>query len=284
MTALRRAWDTVTSTPLRDLKRGRWRSNAVPAACATVPTMLLPDELRLLDFLAGDYWRGEGVIVDGGSFLGGSTVALANGVRRNLRRRGVPEEAVIQSYDLFTVEDWTRGIYFPEETPAGASTRAAFDANIAPFAPLITVHEGDITAALADPRPVEILFIDVAKHWRVGDHLIEHIFPRLIPGRAMVVQQDYLYHYWNGWLHVAMEYFADEFEQVCDTGRNSVAFRLRKPFAPGRIVPKLVERLPTPEKIRLADRAAARFPEDQAALLRAAKVHFLELLSEEGLA
>ena len=40
--------------------------------------MLMDDELRLLEFLTEIYWRGKGIIVDAGAFLGGSTTALAS--------------------------------------------------------------------------------------------------------------------------------------------------------------------------------------------------------------
>jgi hypothetical protein len=260
------------------VEEGEWRQRALPDACAGVPTMLIPDELRLLEYLTEDCYRGEGAIVDAGCFLGGSTLALASGLRKNLARRHRRETRRIHSFDLFLVEDWTRGIYFPPEVAAGTSTRQIFDRTIAPYAGLVEVHEGDITATRWQGGPIEILFIDVAKLWTTCDWITLNLFPHLIPGRSIVVQQDYLYSEWNGWIHVTMEYFADEFEMLCDTEFNSVAFRLVKPFAPGRIKPNLVAEMPTAEKIDLMDRAGARFTGAQAEMLRTAKAHFLEML------
>lgn len=272
---LRRLWP---ATALQGLRRGIWRERPVPPICRTVPTMLMDDELRLLDYLSGDYWRGKGIVVDAGSFLGGSTVALAHGLRRNLARRLCDETPLIHSYDFFRIEDWTRGLYFPETARAGQSTRALYDANVAEFARLLCVHEGDITHSAPPAAPIEILFIDIAKHWTVCDWITEHFFPRLIPGHSIVVQQDYLWGASTGWLQVVMEYFHDEFEIVCDTGLNSVAFRLKKKFAPGRLRPRLVESLSLAEKTALMQRAASRFPPEQAAVLAAAREHFLEML------
>jgi hypothetical protein len=240
--------------------------------------MLMDDELRLLAYLGRFHWDGRGIVVDAGCFLGGSTVALASGVRRNLARRRRAETPVIHAYDLFRVEDWTRGRYFPASVPAGSSTRMGFERNIAPFAPLVRVFEGDITASRPPDRPIEILFIDLAKHWTVADWIVENLFPRLVPGHSVVVQQDYLWGLGTAWLQVVMEYYADEFEIVCDTWRNSVVFRLRKPFAAGRIRPGLVERMPVAEQVRLMEQAAARFPPDQAAVLRAAASDYLAVL------
>jgi hypothetical protein len=263
---------------LAGLRRGVWRKRPVPAASRGVPTMLIDDELRLLAYAAEEYWRGDGLIVDAGCFLGGSTVALASGLRKNLARRGLAEAPLIHSYDLFRIEDWTRGLYFPESAKAGDRTRETFDRNVAAFAPLVRAIEGDITRSEPPEAPIELLFVDIAKHWTVCDWITEHLFPRLIAGRSIVVQQDYLWGETTAWLQVTMEYYAAEFEMLCNTGVNSVAFRLRKPFAPGRLRPHLVDSLPVADKTALMDRAAARFPPAQAAILQSAKAHFLAML------
>ncbi|HEY6186448.1 MAG TPA: class I SAM-dependent methyltransferase [Pyrinomonadaceae bacterium] len=257
-----------------------WRERAVPDSCADVPTMLVPDELRLLHYLADDYYTGEGAIVDAGCFLGGSTLALADGLRRNLRRRGCDAEKLIHSYDRFEIEAWTLGSYFPKSAQAGESFRPLFDRNLAPYADLVEVHGGDIRSHPWTGGPIEILFIDVAKHWTVCDWVTWQFFPHLIPGKSVVIQQDYLYHHWVAWLHVTMEFYSDYFEYVCDTGVNSVVFLNTKRIPEGVLRERTVESLTTAEKIELMDRAAARFTGEQARVLRSAKQHFLEMLGE----
>ena len=257
-----------------------WRQDPVPAACANVPTMLVPDELRLLHHLAENYYSGAGAIVDGGSFLGGSTVALADGLCRNPRRHRFGSAKPIHSYDRFEVEEWTRGNFFPESTAAGASFREAFDANVAPYADLIEVHAGDVLDHSWSGGPIEILFIDVAKHWKVCDWITWQFFPHLIPGRSIVVQQDYLYHHWVGWLHVTMELYADYFEYVCDTGVNSVVFLNTRKIPESVLRRHSVDELPLADKIALMDRAANRFDGEKRALILAAKDHFVEMLRE----
>jgi SAM-dependent methyltransferase len=256
---------------------GAWRDDPVPAACGRIPTMLVPDELRLLHWLARDYYRGLGAIVDGGAFLGGSTVALADGLRHNRRRRHVAATP-IHSFDRFEVEDWTRGPFFPESTPAGASFRTRFEDNIAPYADLIEVHAGDVRDHQWTAGPIEILFIDMAKHWTVCDWVTWQFFPHLIPGRSLVIQQDYLYHHWVGWLHVTMEFYADYFEYLCDTGVNSVVFLNTRKIPAAVLRPDTVGSLTTEEKATLMDRAANRFAGPQRDMVLAAKAHFLEQL------
>jgi SAM-dependent methyltransferase len=255
-----------------------WRQQPVPPACARVPTMLVPDELRLLNRLAENY-SGVGVIVDGGSFLGGSTVALADGLRRNPRRRRLGQDKVIHSFDRFEVEEWTRGVYFPESTPPGTSFREQFESNIAPWADLVEVHAGDVLAHEWKNGPIEILFIDMAKHWKVCDWVTWQFFPHLIPGRSIVVQQDYLYHHWTGWLHVTMEFYADYFEYVCDTDVNSVVFLNTKKIPASVLRQNTVESLTFEEKMAFMDRAASRFDGPKRELILAAKAHFAEMLA-----
>jgi cephalosporin hydroxylase len=267
------------SVAIDALRTGLWKTRERPAACAVIPTMLLDDELRLLEFAAEDFYTGAGIIVDAGCFLGGSTVALASGLQKNRATPTFNQPAVIHSFDLFKIEDWTRGIYFPEKSEAGDCFRGAFDENIADFSPLIAVHHGDITKAQWPLDPVEILFIDVAKHWTICDWITEHVFPRLIPGKSLVIQQDYLYHHWVSWLHITMEFYSDHFEILCDTEHNSVAFLFTKPFADGDIRPNLVGEMPLAEKIALMDRAAARFEGHKAELVQSAKAHFVDMLT-----
>lgn len=257
-----------------------WRRRHVPEACVRVPTMLIPDERRLLHHLAEDRYTGEGAIIDAGCFLGGSTLALADGLRRNLRRRGAGERKLIHSYDLFEIEGWTVGSFFPQSAQAGESFRAIFDRNIEPYAGLVEVHPGDVRLWPWEGGLVEILFIDVAKHWTVCDWVTWQFFPHLIPGKSVVVQQDYLYHHWVAWIHITMEFYSDYFEYVCDTGVNSVVFLNTKRIPPEVLREKTVESLSTAEKVELMDRAAARFEGEKAKLLCSAKQHFLELLGE----
>jgi SAM-dependent methyltransferase len=259
-----------------------WRERSMPATSARVPTMLVPDELRLLNYLADEHYTGEGAIVDAGCFLGGSTLALADGLRRNLRRRGLKEQKLIHSYDRFEIEGWTIGSFFDASAKAGESFRPVYDRNVEPFAGLVEVHPGDVRLYPWVGGPVEILFIDVAKHWKTCDWMTWQFFPRLIPGKSVVIQQDYLYHHWVAWIHVTMEFYSDYFEYVCDTGVNSVVFRNTKRIPEGVLREKTVESLTTGEKAELMDSAAARFSGDQAAMLRSARQHFLEMLEEES--
>jgi SAM-dependent methyltransferase len=255
---------------------GDWTQHHLPDAAMRVPTMLTEDELRLLHHLTEHDFNGEGSIVDAGSFLGGSTIALADGLRRNLERRGRPEEPLIHSFDRFTVEEYARS-FFPPSTTVGTDFREEFERNIAPYASLIKVHVGDIEGAKWTGGPIEILFVDLAKHWSVCDWLSWEFFPHLIPGRSLVVQQDYLYASATAWLHVTMEAYGDYFEYVCDTGINSVVFKYVRPIPPSALRRHTVAELGAEERVELLDRAALRFNPAQRVLMGSARDEFLDL-------
>jgi hypothetical protein len=257
---------------------GEWTAHAVPEPVGTAPTMLIPDEIRLLHHLAEHVYTGSGCIVDCGAFLGGSTIALADGLRRGLAALDEPERRLIHSFDRFEVEEYMRGDFFPVGTPVGTSFRDRFEATVRPYRGLIEVHPGDVTERAWSGEPIELLFIDVAKDPSVCDWVTRTLFPHLLPGRSIVVQQDYLFESWTAWLHVTMEHLADHFEYVCDTGQNSVVFRHTRPIPPERIAAGPVATLPRQEQQRLMDRAAARFPPAQRALLHASHQQYREIL------
>ena len=56
-------------------------STLLPLEVRQARTMLSAQELELLYTLARDQYTGQGEIIDGGAFLGGSTLALATGLR-----------------------------------------------------------------------------------------------------------------------------------------------------------------------------------------------------------
>jgi hypothetical protein len=236
--------------------------------------------LRLLHYLVDECYTGEGAIVDAGCFLGGSTLALADGLRRNLQRRRRVEEKLIHTYDRFEIEDYTIDQFFSGSAQAGESFRPLFDRNIAPYATLVEVHAGDVCSWPWQGGSIEILFIDIAKRWTVCDWITWHFFPSLIPGKSLIIQQDYLYHHWVAWLHITMEFYSDYFEYVCDTGVNSAVFRNTRKIPEGVLREHTVASLSTAEKIELMDRAAGRFTDGRADLLRSAKQHFLGMLGE----
>lgn len=187
-----------------------------PSQCQTLPpelrqvkTMLSAQELDLLYRLARDEYRGAGEIIDGGAFLGGSTLALAIGVRDNAHL--AQKAARVHSYDLFVADRFAA--QFLPGFEEGRSTRGYYDTVIAPAATQVVVHEGDIAAHPWRPaRPIEIFFIDVAKSWATNDVLLHQFFPHVLEG-GWLIQQDYHWPH-TPWISITMELLKASFEHV----------------------------------------------------------------------
>ena len=255
-----------------------WRGVKLPQSVTFAQTMLMPTEQQMLYTLASQHFRNQGCIVDAGCFLGGSTLALAQGVSDNAAYISNRQGAAIHSYDLFLVEPWTIGLYFPVETPLGSTFEHIFRNNIQAFTDIIEVHAGDITKTQPPIDLIEILFIDCAKHWNVNDHIVGALFPRLIPGHSIVVQQDYLYPIWTGWLPITMEYYSDYFEIIDHTEKNSVAFFYHSKIPDSLLNYSLISSLSLSEMKILSDRAISRFKGEQKDILEKSANHFRELL------
>jgi hypothetical protein len=188
--------------------------------------MLGLEERKLLYHLARDIYTGAGAVVELGAFCGASTCCLAAGLRDNPRGA----DYRVHSYDSFIASepylvDFIR-TQFGEALPIGQSFAAIFRCATAEFADLIVVHAGDLLRQTWPAEvPIEILFVDVAKTLALSGKVLTEFFPRLIPGRSLVVHQDF-YHPTSFYLPVVMDFLRDHFT-IIEAGRDwSVVFRL----------------------------------------------------------
>ena len=210
-------------------------STILPAEVRQARTMLSAQELELLYTLARDRYTGRGEIIDGGAFLGGSTLALAAGLRDNpavADRRGR-----VHSYDMFVADHFVS--QFIDGYPEGTSTRPYYDGVIADVASHVSVHEGDIaTFPWPADRPIEILFIDVAKSWETNDVLVQQFFSRLIPGLSTVIQQDYHWPH-TPWISITMELLAGHCTYLGSMPWATAFYRWDRAVEPGELPARL---------------------------------------------
>ncbi|RMD95159.1 MAG: hypothetical protein D6811_01435 [Alphaproteobacteria bacterium] len=201
-------------------------SEADFGAAARVPTMLAPEERRLYLWLAEHWASGAGALVDLGCFLGGSTALLAEGQRRAGRA------APVHGYDAFRISDWLKEKYL---APAGI---APFEGDwmlplveelLAPWGETVSLHPGRLEEQQWDGGPIEILVMDASKTTFSMDRMAKIFFPSLIPGRSLVVQQDYL-HWKQPWIAVQMERMADCFTPLAHCPRDTVVFLCTRPI------------------------------------------------------
>lgn len=178
----------------------------------TVRSMLEPREIALLHMLTRDYYQGSGYIIDAGSLLGASTLALASG----LRASGVESkfQRPIQSFDLFQLTGpnayFVAGFRRSGPTPSGLDD---FLRITAPYADLVSVHQGDIQSFDRADDPVEILFNDLSKTVALSDFMVSNFFTCMIPGKSIIVQPDYV-HFAAWWIAATMEHFKSSFVEM----------------------------------------------------------------------
>jgi hypothetical protein len=236
-----------------DFLAGRpWRGDNPDADVPWVKTMLSGEERRLLYTLAREYASGDAAIVDAGCFLGGSTVAFLGGLRDRAERWGGPP---VVSYDLFRVDPATIPKYFDGSVSAGDSFRARFDANVAGFGIPHVVHEGDIAEIGWTGGRIEVLFLDVLKSWELNDAVVRAFFPSLVPGRSVVVHQDYGWG-WQPWIPITVELMGGSLRLVDWMEWGSHVFFVQDEIPAAAL--EGVSGLDIDEKLELMDRAVGR--------------------------
>lgn len=212
----------AATPPIAPLDTRPWAAltEADFGAAAAVPTMLSPGERRFYLWLAQHWATGAGAIVDLGCYVGGSTAYLAEG----LRRAGRTQQ--IHAYDRFrTSESLKEAFLYPAGIAPfdGDEIGAVTENLLAPWQPGITLHCGEISEAVWNGEPIELLAIDAAKTAADADAMARIFFPHLIPGRSVVVHQDYL-HWKAPWIPLQMEGMTECFAPLAFCPRDTVAF------------------------------------------------------------
>jgi tetratricopeptide (TPR) repeat protein len=151
--------------------------------------MLSDDEKQYLTWLTTEKYEGWGAIVELGAWLGSSSIALAEG----LRRRG--SSAKIQTFDLFRWEEYMQTAEPGSNLSVGDDFLPLYRRKIGEYAPWIEAHKQDLMNYSWEGGPIEILFVDSAKTWDLINAVLKGYGKHLAPERSRVVLQDFRYHY-----------------------------------------------------------------------------------------
>ncbi|MCF3973617.1 class I SAM-dependent methyltransferase [Paracoccus salsus] len=202
-----------------------WRAvpNSALGSARSVPTMLHPHEQRLYYWLARNAIGGDGAVVDLGSFAGGSTARLAQG----LQDAGSP--AAIHAYDRFTADPKAKQAHlYAHGIPPfdGEDMLPLARRLLAPWQDRLHLHRGDILQMgwSIDDGPISLLIVDAAKTPQLTDHIADAFYPHLVAGRSVVNHQDFLA--WDQfWLPPHMLLLAEFFQPLAHVGKTSLLFR-----------------------------------------------------------
>jgi hypothetical protein len=231
------------------MKRGPW--HAEPFELRGVPAMVSREEQRYLHWLGRTQWRDEGHVVEIGPWLGGSTVCLASGMRIS---HPLPRHR-LHAFDNFVWREFMARFAALPLKPGESFERFFLD-NVAAQRELVVAHAaklpdekiaGDPAAersrGIAEPDvepfawnsgAIEILFVDGAKSWRGMRWLLRSVAASLIPGRTLLVAQDFK-HWGSSWVPLMIARMTDalELSHVVERG-STVTFVLREPLDPAR--------------------------------------------------
>jgi hypothetical protein len=235
--------------------------------------MLSTEEVRLLHWLTSQQYTGRGEIIDAGCFLGGSSVAFADGLKRNKKLEHSQKHKRITSYDLF-IADWYANKYFLPDKQEGEDFSEVFLQRIKPYEDYITTMKGDIRLIEWRNRPIEILFIDVAKQPDINDILIQRLFPYLLPRVSFVIQQDYI-HEWLPWIHITMEHFAEYFTLRDSVWEGSAVYQLSESIPADKCLRFSIKDILPDDQVKLMDQALDKTPLPKRKVVTLAKARLL---------
>lgn len=232
--------------------------------------------------LARDF-DGRGAVVELGTWLGASTLAILDGLQKNPDACDTP----VHVYDLFREDDIeTRLTALPicGRFRNGESFLPQYLARLGPRADRVTVHEGDVMDQTWDPgQPIGFLFNDVSKGWDVWNHVKRTFYGELLPG-SVVVEQDWV-HSCTPWLHLwhfrNRDLLVPEFH-VPHSG--SVVFRAVDTLPAACLEPDRFEDYTTDEIDDAFEWAAGIVSTDQRREVRAARVHLHSIFGDLDLA
>jgi hypothetical protein len=233
----------------------------IPKPVLSVPSMMSVPERRFLYGLAANYYSAEGLIVDAGIFLGASTMCFGSGLRENpnlqqaLARWRKPIVSFERAIVTPTMPNFFKRNGLDIALTPGESFADLVKTNVRPVIDLVDLRLGDILQTGKIEQPIEVLFLDVLKMPEISKFVVETYYPRLIPGRSIVIQQDYFYELLP-YVKTYQEYFADYFTYIGEIGSSGVFLCSKK--IPQDVALGIEENLDATEQLRLASVALQR--------------------------
>lgn len=194
-------------------------TDAALGPALAVPSMLSHAESQLYHWI-GAQAAGFGATVDLGAFAGGSAARLLSG----LAQSNAPYH--LYAYDRFTADAKARARHLSPYGVALVDQDDIFPLAtrlLQPWAGNVTLHRGDILSQSWNGGPIETLAIDAGKSTQLTDHIAAQFYPALVPGRSIVIHQDFL-HAQQPWLCAQMQKLAAHFMPLAHVAKDCVVF------------------------------------------------------------
>lgn len=234
----------------------------------THPAMLGVEERILPAYAACQAQSLAGSVVELGCYLGGSTLAILEGLAR-----AQPLVApAMHSFDLFVANDYmvdhSLSFYPQYNIKAGDSFLPLYHDLLGELDGFVAVHPGDMLTQQWQLGPIKYLYVDLLWSWQINQHVFDQFYRQLVPG-AWLIHQDYVYSTYP-WLPVTMEWLVQQgyFRIESYAQYSTVAFICQKPLADIPADFNIVDQLSYRQKSELIAQTAARFVGYPQALLR----------------
>jgi predicted O-methyltransferase YrrM len=257
-----------------------WNSSPVPNEIYETKGMLGDEERRALFWLAENYYAKKGCIVDAGAYAGASAFCLASGLAK--RADLSLEEPVIYSYDFFEAKDGYVASQLAKDFGQGEIGDGyldKFELQTKKHRHIIHAISGDFLQQRWNGKPIEFLFVDMAKTKDLNAHVVREFFPHLIPGHSLVIQQDF-YFCWHPYIHITMEFFKDYFEVIDRRLDQSRLYFYKKKIPDDEIDRIARNQLSQTEEFAYLDRYVASETGDDRAMAQVA--HFCRLVQDQS--
>jgi hypothetical protein len=177
-----------------------------------------------------EIYSGAGEVVDLGCWLGSMTISLLEGLLKN--PAFIESERKVYAYDLFIWFEWmnesTAGTDLLSKYKEGDNFVAEFEKRTEKYSSRIEICAGDLVQLGWNGKPVEFLLIDAMKTWELANGIVRHFYPSLIPGKGMILHQDFAHHF-APWIHVLQWKFREYFKFAEEVSRSqTLVFTLVK--------------------------------------------------------
>lgn len=187
-------------------------------------------EQAYCEWYCAHLYRGEGEIIELGTFMGSLTKSMVDGLRANALEAARCRK--VEVYDLFywdfVMKACVAGTVYEDYCQEGDWFEEMYRRSLQSWIDRVEVHQADLTKFSYNGDAIEFLMVDVMKYESLCTQVTREFFPKLIPGTGILFHQDYL-HFYEAWVHVIQYLLRDFFEPVTAVdGSGAFVFRCTK--------------------------------------------------------
>jgi len=171
-----------------------------PVERIATPSMITSEEAQYFTYI-GSFYQGQGRAVELGPWLGASTQHIVLSLAKNPRFAG---ERLHVFDDFVWRKDWMdQYVPMADQLPRHACFRDLFDRHTATVQHLLDIKRVKISDYDGNERlpsfewngdPIEILYVDCGRTMEVNQAWYNRVLGALIPGRTLIVMQDWRLH------------------------------------------------------------------------------------------